>query len=87
MKIKQAIDSNRLEERTNRNGRHRRAEFSRDAQAWCSATGNILQYQIPEEKKGKYTVVIEKDSQACRTQPPRATAKPRNAHHVQRRPG
>ena len=42
------------------------AGFSRDAQAWCNTTGNILISN--SEEKGKYTVVIEKGSpQACRT--------------------
>ena len=41
------------------------AGFSRDAQAWCNSTGNILLSNT--EERGKYTVVIEKGSPgACR---------------------
>lgn len=36
------------------------AGFSRDAQAWCNTTGNLLISN--SEEKGKYTVVIEKGS-------------------------
>jgi NADPH-dependent 2,4-dienoyl-CoA reductase/sulfur reductase-like enzyme/peroxiredoxin family protein/rhodanese-related sulfurtransferase/TusA-related sulfurtransferase len=36
------------------------AGFSRDAQAWCNTTGNLLVSNM--EDKGKFTVVIEKGS-------------------------
>lgn len=36
------------------------AGFSRDAQAWCNTTGNLLISNT--EDKGKYTVIIEKGS-------------------------
>nr|WP_310783662.1 FAD-dependent oxidoreductase [uncultured Alistipes sp.] len=64
MKIKQAIDSIGEGERIEMVATD--AGFSRDAQAWCNTTGNILISN--SEEKGKYTVVIEKGSpQACRT--------------------
>ncbi|VDR35529.1 Coenzyme A disulfide reductase [Alistipes sp. cv1] len=64
MKIKQAIDSIGKGERIEMVATD--AGFSRDAQAWCNTTGNILISN--SEEKGKYTVVIEKGSpQACRT--------------------
>ena len=64
MKIKQAIDSIGEGERIEMVDTD--AGFSRDAQAWCNTTGNILISN--SEEKGKYTVVIEKGSpQACRT--------------------
>ena len=64
MKIKQAIDSIGEGERIEMGATD--AGFSRDAQAWCNTTGNILISN--SEEKGKYTVVIEKGSpQACRT--------------------
>ena len=64
MKIKQAIESIGKGERIEMVATD--AGFSRDAQAWCNTTGNILISN--SEEKGKYTVVIEKGSpQACRT--------------------
>ena len=64
MKIKQAIDSIGEGERIEMVATD--AGVSRDAQAWCNTTGNILISN--SEEKGKYTVVIEKGSpQACRT--------------------
>ena len=64
MKIKQAIDSIGEGERIEMVATD--AGFSRDAQAWCNTTGNILISN--SEETGKYTVVIEKGSpQACRT--------------------
>ena len=64
MKIKQAVDLIGKGERIEMVATD--AGFSRDAQAWCNTTGNILISN--SEEKGKYTVVIEKGSpQACRT--------------------
>ena len=64
MKIKQAIDSIGEGERIEMVATD--AGFSRDAQAWCNTTGNLLISN--SEEKGKYTVVIEKGSpKACRT--------------------
>lgn len=56
MKIKQAIDSIAEGERIEMTATD--AGFSRDAQAWCNTTGNLLISNI--EEKGRYTVVIEK---------------------------
>jgi len=56
MKIKQAIDSINEGERVEMIATD--AGFSRDAQAWCNTTGNLL--ISSSEERGKYTVVIEK---------------------------
>lgn len=62
MKIKQAIDSIAAGERIEMTATD--AGFSRDAQAWCNTTGNLLISNI--EEKGRYKVVIEKGvPQAC----------------------
>lgn len=58
MKVKQAIDSIGEGERVEIAATD--AGFSRDAQAWCNTTGNLLISN--SEEKGKYTVVIEKGS-------------------------
>jgi peroxiredoxin family protein/rhodanese-related sulfurtransferase/TusA-related sulfurtransferase len=58
MKIKQAIDAMNDGERVEMTATD--AGFSRDAQAWCNTTGNLLISNT--EEKGKYTVVIEKSS-------------------------
>jgi NADPH-dependent 2,4-dienoyl-CoA reductase/sulfur reductase-like enzyme/peroxiredoxin family protein/rhodanese-related sulfurtransferase/TusA-related sulfurtransferase len=62
MKVKQAIDSINDGERVEVEATD--AGFARDAQAWCSTTGNKLISNI--ENKGKFTVVIEKSTaKAC----------------------
>ena len=62
MKIKQAIDSIAAGERIEMTATD--AGFSRDAQAWCNTTGNLLISNV--EEKGRYKVVIEKGvPQAC----------------------
>ena len=62
MKVKQAIDSISDGERVEVAATD--AGFARDAQAWCSTTGNKLISNI--EDKGKFTVVIEKSmAKAC----------------------
>lgn len=58
MKVKQAIDSVHEGERIEVIATD--AGFSRDAQAWCNTTGNMLISNT--EDKGKYTVIIEKGS-------------------------
>ena len=58
MKIKQAIDTVNDGERVEMIATD--AGFSRDVQAWCNTTGNMLISSA--EEKGKYTVVIEKKS-------------------------
>ena len=58
MKVKQAIDSIGEGERVEIAATD--AGFSRDAQAWCNTTGNLLISN--SEEKGKYTVVIKKGS-------------------------
>lgn len=63
MKIKQAIDSLAEGERVEMESTD--AGFSRDVQAWCNTTGNILLSNT--EEKGKYTVLIEKGgAKVCR---------------------
>lgn len=56
MKIKQAMDAIVEGERIEITATD--AGFSRDAQAWCNTTGNLLISNV--EEKGRYTVVIEK---------------------------
>ncbi|MDR0294622.1 MAG: FAD-dependent oxidoreductase [Prevotellaceae bacterium] len=56
MKIKQAIDSINEGERVEMIATD--TGFSRDAQAWCNTTGNLL--ILSNEERGRYTVVIEK---------------------------
>ncbi len=58
LKIKQTIDSMEKGERIEITATD--AGFSRDAQAWCNTTGNILISQ--KEEKGRYTIIIEKGS-------------------------
>jgi peroxiredoxin family protein/TusA-related sulfurtransferase len=58
MKVKQAVDSVHDGERIEVIATD--AGFSRDAQAWCNTTGNMLISNT--EDKGKYTVIIEKGS-------------------------
>lgn len=63
MRIKQEIDAIGEGERIEMVATD--AGFSRDAQAWCNTTGNLLISNT--EERGKYTVVIEKGSpKACR---------------------
>jgi len=64
MKIKQTLDTINAGERIEIIATD--AGFPRDAQAWCNTTGNVLISNT--EEKGKYTVIIEKQSsQACQS--------------------
>lgn len=62
MKIKESMDSIKEGERVEIVVTD--AGFARDAEAWCSTTGN--QFITKSEEKGKYTVLIEKGApKAC----------------------
>lgn len=62
MKIKQSMDSRSVGERVEIVATD--PGFARDAEAWCSSTGNQLISK--SEEKGKYTVLIEKGApKAC----------------------
>lgn len=62
LKIKQTIDAIAEGERIEMIATD--AGFSRDAEAWCNTTGNLLISN--SEERGRYTVVIEKGSpKAC----------------------
>lgn len=71
MKLKEAIDSVNEGERVEIVATD--AGFARDAQAWCSSTGN--QFVSSVEDKGKFTVVIEKGSTDARVLEKKSTGK------------